>query len=174
VIIRVRVVCIEQFWQWAKKNRSLIDFSKLEENILGAEPEWVKKQRKLDYQTSALFKVTPWTDSEDRKLLLLLKEYKYTYVDLSKKLNRTTGAIQRRIAVLQPRERPIEEDNQIKWTDEECIKLIELINQGAKYPLIADKLTKNDEVVRSKVYHMFKTKNLDKVREILKKEDDLK
>ena len=42
-----RVVYIHEWWIWAEKNRDLLDFSKFEENALGAEPAWVKEKRKL-------------------------------------------------------------------------------------------------------------------------------
>ncbi len=41
---RIRVVYIDDFWEWAEKNRTFIDFSKLEEFVLGKEPEWVKNK----------------------------------------------------------------------------------------------------------------------------------
>jgi hypothetical protein len=159
-----KVVYLEDFWEWAGKNRSFIDFSKMEENILGLEPEWVKEQRKIDYKTNTAYKTIPWTESEDKQLLRLLREFKYSYLDLSKKLNRTSGAIQRRICDLRYRERPIKADNHNLWTPEEFKQLEELIKQGTSYPLMAEVLGKSDKAIRGRVYQMYLTENLDKVR----------
>ena len=46
-----RVVYLDEFWEWAEKNRSFLDFSKMEPLALGEEPLWVTEQRK----TSMLF-----------------------------------------------------------------------------------------------------------------------
>jgi len=45
-----RVVYIDEFWEWAEKNRSYIDFSRMEPLILGEEPAWVAEQRKKDFE----------------------------------------------------------------------------------------------------------------------------
>lgn len=37
-----KVINLDEFWKWAEKNRTIIDFSQLEENVLGKEPEWLK------------------------------------------------------------------------------------------------------------------------------------
>ncbi len=37
---------IEDFWKWAEDNKEIINFSKLERNILGKEPSWVDLERK--------------------------------------------------------------------------------------------------------------------------------
>ena len=136
----------------------------MEENILGLEPGWVKEQRKIDIETKIAYKKTPWTEIEDKKLLRLLREFKYSYLDLSKKLNRTSGAIQRRICDLGYRERPIKADNHISWTQEESSLIGELIKQGLSYPLIAEVIGKSEKAIRGKIYNMYLTENLDKVR----------
>lgn len=40
------VVYLEEFWEWAERNRSFLDFSKMEPLALGWEPSWVTEQRK--------------------------------------------------------------------------------------------------------------------------------
>lgn len=169
---RFKVVYLEDFWKWAEQNRELIDFSLIEENILGEEPQWVKQQRKLDYQAHNLFITTPWTATEDRKLMMLLKEFKYTYSDLSKKMHRKYNAISKRIFDLKVKERPVKADNHNKWTDEEYAELLNLIKQGAKYILLSEQLVKSEKAIRGKIFRHFNTENLDKVREKLKEESN--
>ena len=93
---RFRVVYLDDFWKWAEKNRSFIDFSKMEPLILGEEPPWVEEQRKKDIVSFSLQRKDPWTPAEDKRLLDLLKQQKNGYMELSQILKRSAGAIQRR------------------------------------------------------------------------------
>ena len=160
-----RIVYIDEFWKWAEKNKDFMDFSKFEENALGAEPDWVKAKRKHDFEKKRKYIMTPWTKTEDEKLLYFLKQYKYTYDDLSKMLRRTNGAIQRRICVLGYKERPIKVDNHIKWTEEEKQRLKELIILGYGYDLMAETIGKSSKALRGAVYRWYGSENLDKVRD---------
>jgi hypothetical protein len=83
-----RVVYLDEFWEWAEKNRSFLDFSKMEPMALGKEPEWVAEQRKNDFRSFAIQRKDPWTSAEDSRLLLLLKQNKYGYAELSEMLRR--------------------------------------------------------------------------------------
>ena len=74
-----RVVYLKEFWTWAEKNRSFMDFSKLEPLALGEEPAWVAEQRKRDFKACPIQRKDPWTPAEDAKLRMLLEQYKYTY-----------------------------------------------------------------------------------------------
>lgn len=162
-----KVVYIEEFWKWAEKNRDLLDFSKFEENMLGAEPEWVKEKRRHDFEKNRLYIMTPWTEAEDRKLIYLLSQQKYTYAELSKILRRTNGAIQKRVCDLGIKERPVKADNHIKWTETELKLLGELIKAGYGYELMSERLGKSSKAIRGRVYSMYLTENLDKVRELI-------
>lgn len=158
------IIRIEDFWKWAEKNRDFIDFSKMPAGILGKEPEWVKQQRKIDEKNSVNFKKTPWTPYEDVQLKTALKKHKYTYLELSKMLNRTEGAIQRRICDLGLKERPVKADNHTFWTEEQYEKLTECIKNGIPYSLMADIIGKSAKAIRGRVYVEYCTENLDKVR----------
>ena len=159
-----RVVYLEEFWIWAEKNQTFLDFSKFEEYALGAEPEWAKAKRKRDFERSQKIKSTPWSDAEDKHLERLLKKYQYNYDDLSKMLGRTAGAIQRRICDLGLKERPLKAENHIKWTEEEFVTLGELIKAGSSYEEMADVIGKSSKAIRGRVYALYLTENLDKVR----------
>ncbi len=159
-----RVVNIDDFWKWAEKNRTMLDFSKIEPNILGKEPDWVKIQRSLDADD---YKSDPWEQWEDDKLKYLLKQFKYSYYDLSFELNRSSGAIQRRIIDLDLRERPVKAENHIKWQASELEDIKRFITLGYNYKNLARAIGKSDKAIRGKVYAMYGTENLDKVRAIL-------
>lgn len=161
------VVYLEEFWEWADKNRTFLDFSKFEENALGLEPEWVKSKRKADVKRSLSYIKTPWTPVEDSRLRKYLREYKYTYPELSKKLNRTEGAIQRRIVDLKLKERPLKADNHISWTKEEFCLLGQMINAGNTYEEMSEAIGKSTKAIRGKVYNNYLTENLCRVRQML-------
>lgn len=167
---RFRVVYLKDFWTWAERHRTFIDFSHLEENMLGEEPQWVKEQRKADTKRAVKYHVTPWTTREDQLLSNYLKQYRFTYHDLSRMLGRTCGAIQRRICDLSLKERPLKADNHVKWTDTEKQEAIKMIQNGTPYSLIAECIGKSEKAIRGKVYIWFGTENLDKVIAKLKEE----
>lgn len=144
-----KVVYLEDFWKWAEENKHLLDFSKLEENILGAEPDWVKHKRKLDCQNARDYTTVPWTEAEDRKLDRLVREGRYTIDQLSDIFHRKEGAIKRRmydlcIDVRLPRNRSRE------WTDEETQTLVFLRQEGYSFEQIGKKLDRSASSCRGK------------------------
>ena len=159
-----KVVYLEEWWKWAEKNRDLLDFSTFEENILGKEPEWVKEKRKHDVEKKQKYIMTPWTKAEDEKLRRLVAKQQYTYDDLSKMLRRTNGAIQKRLCDLNIKDRPVKADNHTRWTEKEFEYLGEMIKAGYGYDLIAERIKKSSKACRGRVYQMYLTENLDKVR----------
>ena len=162
-----KVVYLDEWWVWAEKNRDFLDFSKFEENLLGKEPQWVKEKRRHDVEKKHKYITTPWTKTEDEKLLFLVAKQNYTYDDLSKILRRTNGAIQKRLCYLGVKDRPIKVDNHTRWTDYDLYRLGELIKSGYGYDLIAEEIGKSSKACRGRVYQMYLTENLDKVREII-------
>jgi len=165
-----KVVYLEEFWEWAEKNRSYIDFSRMQPNVLGEEPEWVKEQRRKDYYAFPLQRKEPWTPAEDSKLLTLLKQQKYGYKELAKILNRSEGAIQRRGQDLGTKYRPVKADNhgeESKWHDEDYRILADGIRNGDSYALIGNKIGKSEKAIRGKVYNVYFTESADKVRSML-------
>ena len=159
-----KVIYLDEFWDWAYKNQSFLDFSRFEKYALGPEPEWVAKKRKADFIHATKYIKTPWTEAEDLRLKRLLKEHKYGYKKLSEILCRTEGAIQRRICDLGIKERPIKADNHTMWTVDEYLKLGELIKQGFKYEQISDVLGRSSKAIRGRVFDMYFTESLDIVR----------
>ena len=162
-----KVVYLDEWWVWAEKNRDFLDFSKFEENLLGKEPQWVKEKRRHEVEKKHKYITTPWTKTEDEKLLFLVAKQNYTYDDLSKILRRTNGAIQKRLCYLGVKDRPIKVDNHTRWTDYDLYRLGELIKSGYGYDLIAEEIGKSSKACRGRVYQMYLTENLDKVREIM-------
>lgn len=164
------VVYIDEFWQWAEKHRSFIDFSKMEPLALGKEPEWVVEQRKKDYRALSLHRKDPWSPAEDSKLLYLLGQQKYGYLELSKMLNRSAGAIQHRCQDLGTKLRPVKADNHGEdsaWTDKDYDTLCAGIKNGDSYGCLSELIGKSEKAIRGKVYFVYFTENMDKVRAMI-------
>ncbi|MYL45032.1 hypothetical protein GLV94_05205 [Virgibacillus halodenitrificans] len=154
---KVWVVSYQKFWEWAENNKQMIDFSRLERNILGAEPEWVEEKRKADIINNRIIKKShniPWSSGEDKKLSALLKSYKYTYPQIAKELRRSESSIKRRIQELGFKQRPVRLNNQVKYTLEEEKKIIEMLYQGYSIDVIADSINKSALGVRGKLERM--------------------
>ena len=165
-----RVVYLDEFWEWAEKNRSFIDFSKMEPLALGAEPEFVAEQRRKDYHSFAIQRKDRWTADNDNRLIMLLKMQKYGYAELSEMLRRSAGAIQRRCQDLGIKERPVKADNHSassKWTDADFAILADGIRKGDSYCQIGRLLGKSDKAIRGKVYFVYLTEDADKVRAMM-------
>lgn len=146
-----RVIDIDEFWKWAEDHKEFLDFSKFEEYSLGKEPAWAKVKRKADFEKlqsqGAHNKV--WTNAVDQKLKRMLSQHKYTYRDLSKELNRSEGAIKRRICDLGLKERPVRNKTRM-WTEEEVETLCEMAEKGYDWGQIANKLGRTALATRGK------------------------
>lgn len=163
-----KIIYLDEFWKWAEKNRSFLDFSKMEPLALGKEPEWVNEQRKKDYKSNALQRKDQWTPYEDDKLRYLLKQQKYGYAEVADILHRSEGAIQRRCTDLGIRDRPIKADTGGNpWTDDMYCTIAKGIKNGDSYSLIAKRIGKSEKAVRGKVYNKYLTESADKVRTMI-------
>jgi hypothetical protein len=166
---RWRVVYLNDFWKWAEKNRGFVDWSKVEKNILGIEPDWVDEIRKADQKRALAVRQTPWTPEEDQYLKSLLKEFKYTYSEIAARMRRTEGAVTRRILTLGLKERPLKADNHILWTSDELDKLAELLKHHVSYELMSVELGKSSKAIRGKVFSTYLTENIDKAAALIGK-----
>lgn len=151
-----KVVNLDDFWKWAEKNRTIIDFSLLEENALGKEPDWLKDQRRADIKMKNNFKRTPWTEAEDKRLTSLLREFKWGYRDISEKLNRTEGAIKRRVIDLGIKERPLKMPNHNPWTEEEVTIVVDLFDKGYQPDIMTKYIDRSAQAIRGKIERMIK------------------
>lgn len=159
-----KVISIPDFWRWAEQHRTIINFAKVELNILGEEPEWVREQRSADF-AAMKYKETPWALKEDQRLISLVKAYKFGFKDISQMLNRTTGAIQRRLNDLGIKERPLKADNHTKWTQEEVDVLIRMKSRGYKSDVISEYISgKSAKAVQGKLERMEYKKNSEALR----------
>ncbi len=134
------------------EHRYLINFAKIDRNILGAEPRWVEKARKLD-RTNIQKKngqSRVWTKQEDARLKQVLKTFRYTYPELAAMFNRTESAIKRRIYDLRLKERPIKKVSEF-WTPEQMEMAVTLYRSGYGLNEIAQKVGKSELALRGKL-----------------------
>lgn len=166
-----KIIKIDDFWKWAEANKTYLDFSKFERHSLGKEPKWVEEKRQRDIMNSQ-YKRRNWTKDDDEKLLFLVNQHKYDYTEISERMQRSEIAIQHRLTKLNVKARPITKDqNVLRWTDEEVKKLIKLIKEGYDYKTIQNKFITNKTVtsIKSKIFRIYETSDLDKVRTIIDK-----
>ena len=162
-----KIVFLNEFWVWAEKNQTFLDFSRFEPLALGKEPAWVQGKRRHDCENRRRIKNIPWSAAEDNKLIKLVKKQQYGVLELSNLMGRTEGAIQRRLIDLKIKDRPVKADNTVRWTDGEFKLLGEMIIAGKRYEKMATVLGKSTKAIRGRVYQMYLTENLDKVRAMI-------
>ena len=144
---RYAMIDIDEFWEWAESHKDLIDFNAFTEGTFGREPDWVKEARHASWLGK--MKKTPWTPAEDKKLEDLLKRYAYTYNDLCIELNRTEGAIKRRITTLGLQYRPMRNYDK-HWQDSEVETLLTMRAAGHCWEEIGRQLHRSGSAVRGK------------------------
>ena len=160
-----RVVYLHEFWEWAEKYRSFLDFSKMEPLSLGKEPEWVTEQRRHDCQSFTLQRKDPWSRLEDEQLIYLVKQQRYGYKELSERLRRSCGAIQRRLLDLGVKDRPVRKSpHDSRWTEADFRILADGIREGMSYMAIGQIIGKSEKAIRGKVFQVYVTEKADKIR----------
>lgn len=96
---RFRFINLNNFWNFAKRNKNKIQFYKFDKNSLPNEPAWVNKERTKQFKHLEINHYKEWTNIEDKKLINLAKKGKSTK-QIAKEMNRTITAIQTRRQLL--------------------------------------------------------------------------
>ncbi|MGO4890308.1 hypothetical protein ACJ2A9_21380 [Anaerobacillus sp. MEB173] len=151
---KVKVIKYDDFWKWAEANKQMINFAKLEPLSLGPEPSWVEEKRNADLIDVQRKKQRSWSTEDEQTLKGMISAFSYTYADIANRLNRTEGAVKRRIQELGLKGRPVQRNNHTKYTDEEVKLLIEMYHKGYGFNTIANKLGKSELGVRGKLERM--------------------
>lgn len=87
---------IQEFWNWAKDNKQLINWYKVEKNALPLEPEWIAEQRKADYYDWGNQKKL-WNRDEDNLLWNMYYQQGLSQKEIAENLSRTVAGVQRRL-----------------------------------------------------------------------------
>lgn len=140
------MVRIDRFWQWAEQHQELINLSRLEENLLGIEPAWARKKRRIDQLNPVQWK-RPWTPEEDDLLRALLAEYRLSYFELAQRFNRSENAVRRRIYDLGFKAWPIRAKPR-PWTREDVGTLARMRGEGYAMKVISQRLGRSESACR--------------------------
>lgn len=147
---KFKIIYLKDFWEWAEEHKHLLDFSKMEKNVLGSEPEWVKQKRAQDAKQARSYITDPWTDADDRKLDRLVREGTYTVDQLADIFHRTEQAVSRRIYDLCIDVRP-QKNKKKQWDEEETQKLIFLRQEGYSFEQIGKEVGRSASSCRGKM-----------------------
>lgn len=143
-----KVVYLDDFWEWAEDHKRHFDFSKMAENSLGAEPDWVKRKRKIDYECQ--LNTSPWTRTEDVKLKRMIDRYQYSYAEIATELHRSEGAVKRRLFDLGIKGRPLKAVNR-PWQEGEVQILVFMYEEGYSFERIGKELGRSALCCRGKM-----------------------
>lgn len=103
---RYTLIDVESFWEWAKENKHLVDFSKIPYRALAPEPHWVNDERHKNWGVSKRQTYEPWTLLEIDRLIELREQENLTFGEIAKQLGRTETSVYRKYK----RERPTNTD----------------------------------------------------------------
>lgn len=103
---RYTLIDIESFWEWAKENKHLVDFSKIPYRELLPEPRWVNEERQKNWGVTKRQTYEPWTLLEIDRLIELREQENLTFGEIAKQLGRTETSVYRKYK----RERPTTTD----------------------------------------------------------------
>jgi hypothetical protein len=156
-----KVVYLDEFWEWAGRHRNFVDWTKMEENALGMEPPWLKELRRRQYWKNRSYKKTPWTDGDDALLLNLIESQKHTVDEISRRLRRTAGAVERRRHDLGIRQRMPKAPNHNKYKESELRIVAAAIAAREPYEAISDRINRSTKAIRGLVYRYYGTENID-------------
>lgn len=161
------VVTYKDFWRWAKKNQSFLNFDKFPKYALGKEPNWAKEKRKRDITSNIYRRKGQWSKKEDEYLVSLLKQYKWNIREIGHILQRDEDSIKTRIEKLNIKERPLPPEIN-KWTEEDKEKLFNMIKSEYNYTFISKEMSNRTlKGIKGFLYRSFGTQNLDIIRERL-------
>lgn len=150
-----KIIDIEDFWTWAAEHKHLIHFDRIEPLILGAEPDWVAESRRAAFEGKTSRK--KWTNMEDKRLVYMLNQYRYSFSEIAADVNRTESAVKRHIYDLGLQQRPDRQDSR-KWTEDEIGVMLDMIGRGYSFEQIGAHLGRTGLAVRGK-YERTRTRN---------------
>lgn len=147
---KYRYVEPDSFWIWAEKNRCRINWADFPIRAIYPEPDWVEQLRRSN---GLVNKRRPWTDWEISELRYLLKQEKYTYPEISERLNRNHSAIKRKIYDLQIPYWPIyvNRGTAERYSEEEIETAVSLYKEGYPLSSISKKLGRTEAGLRGKL-----------------------
>ena len=152
---KARIVYINDFWEWAEKNKDFANLSRLPKNIFGVEPEWADKQREIDRKNSEYSRRIPWTRADDQKLKDMLATKRFTVREISLSMKRTQAAIYARIKNLRIKDHPVPTKDK-PWSEEELATLVEKYDAGYIADVISEDIDRSVYQIKKQLSRMGK------------------
>lgn len=145
---KYRKIRIDTFWKWASENKSIINWKSFHKDCLPPEPNWVDILRTKNDSKSTR---RDWTTQEEQRLKDLLAMERYTYQEIANLLNRTHGAIKRKIYDLKLLHTPVYTDKHRLYSDDEIETIINLKEAGYTISTISLKVNRSEAGIREKI-----------------------
>lgn len=95
-------ITAEQFWNWAKKHKDLINFAKIDEEALFPLPDWFEEEKKKDYAIPKKHQVH-YTPEEDQKIWDYYYNRQMSYEEIAPLMHRSARSISSRMQVIRKR-----------------------------------------------------------------------
>lgn len=93
------LIDVDEFWEWAEKNKDVVDFSKIQPQILLPEPEWFQAEREIDKKMCSKGKRF-YTKEEDELIWELYYKENLNYKKIAQRLDRPEGSVSKRMSRL--------------------------------------------------------------------------
>lgn len=145
---KYRKIRIATFWKWASENKSFINWKAFPKDCLPPEPDWVDVLRAKNDSKSIR---RDWTTREEQSLKDLLAMERYTYQEIANLLNRTHGAIKRKIYDLKLLHTPVYTEKHRLYSDEEIETIFNLKKAGYTISTISLKVNRSEAGIREKI-----------------------
>lgn len=151
--VRYKCVDTDAFWKWAETHQEVFSFKNFPKGALGKEPAWVDIKRRANIRNHSKNRCE-WSVSDEALLKSMLKANRYTYSDISERLQRTEAAIKFHMSELGLNERPIRRPRRL-WTDEEISTIKAMRAMHCTYGEIGKTIGRSEKQIRSCVERLF-------------------
>jgi len=140
----------DKFWEWAETNKHRIQWTEFPKYALDNESNWVDEIRKSSKRK--VNKRRNWSNYEIVELKRLLNLEQYTYPELTEKLDRSHGAIKRKIYDLRlPVPLYVNRGAAREYRNEEIEEAVNLYEKGYPMHAIAKNLNRTEMGLRGKL-----------------------
>lgn len=133
---KYRMIDPVEFWEWAGVNKRRVNWSKVPHRVFGVEPDWVNELRSMPLRQFNHSK--PWSDGEIAELKWLVGRYSHTLSEMAVRLNRSEGAIRRKLYDLKIPHRPMYVNEKRKYSEEEIQLAVEMRAEGRSIQEISE------------------------------------
>lgn len=151
--VSYKLIDVDAFWKWAELHQDVFSFRDFPRGALGKEPAWVDVKRRANIRNHTKGN-SEWSSTDEVLLKSMLKANRYTYADISDRLQRTELSIKKHIETLGLTERPIRKPRR-PWTREEDETIKTMRSNHCPYGEIGKVLNRSEQQIRGRVERTF-------------------